>query len=59
MERCTERWRGWVFEMLLREEKIDENVVRSMRGWPHSGFSIDNSVQIAAGDEESMQRLVS
>ncbi len=59
MERCTESWRERVFDLLLREEKIDEEVVRSMRGWPHSGFSIDNSVQIASEDEEGMQRLVS
>jgi hypothetical protein len=59
MERCTEIWRERVFDLLLREEKIDENVVHSMRGWPHSGFSIDNSVQIASEDEEGMQRLVS
>ena len=30
-----------------------------MRQWPHSGFSIDDSVRIATGDEEGMQRLVS
>jgi len=59
MERCTEAWRERVFDLLLREEKIDEEVVRSMRGWPHSGFSIDNSVQIGSEDEEGMQRLIS
>ena len=59
MERCTAAWRERVFDLLLREEKIDENVVRSMRAWPHSGFSIDNSVQITADDTEGMQRLVS
>jgi len=30
-----------------------------MRGWPHSGFSTDNSVRITADDTEGMQRLVS
>jgi len=59
MERCTEMWQDWVFDLLLPEKKIDEDVVRSMRGWPHSGFSIDNSIQIASEDEEGMQRLVS
>ncbi len=43
----------------MGEGKIDEEVVRSMRGWPHSGFSIDALVRIEAGDEEGMQRLVS
>jgi len=59
MERCTEIWRDRVFDLLLREAKIDENVVRSMRSWPRSGISIDNSVQIGSEDEEGMQRLVS
>ncbi|MBN2355074.1 transposase, partial [candidate division KSB1 bacterium] len=48
-----------VFDLLLREEKIDEDVMRSMRQWPHSGFSIDNSVQIMSEDTEGMQRLIS
>lgn len=59
MERCTEMWRDRVFDLLLHEEKIDEEVVRSMRGWPSSGFSIDNSGQITADNTEGMQRLVS
>jgi len=59
MTRCAEMWRDRVFDLLLREKKIDEEVVRSMRGWPHSGFSIDNSVRITAEDTEGMQRLVS
>ena len=29
-----------------------------MRGWKHSGFSVDNSVRIEAGDHTGMQRLV-
>jgi len=59
MERCAEMWRERVFDLLLREEKIDEEVVRTMRGWPHSGFSIDSSVRITADDTEGMQRLIS
>ena len=48
-----------MFDLLLREKKIDQEVVRSMRQWLHSGFSIDDSLRIAAGDEEGMQRLIS
>jgi len=59
MERCTAAWRERVFDLLMREKKIDEDVVRSMRGWPHSGFSIDNSVRITPDDTEGMQRLIS
>jgi len=29
-----------------------------MRGWRHSGFNVDNSVRIEAGDHAGMQRLV-
>jgi hypothetical protein len=29
-----------------------------MRGWKHSGFNVDNSVRIEAGDHAGMQRLV-
>ena len=59
MDRCTEAWRARVLDLLLREEKINEDVVRSMRGWPHLGFRIDNWVRITADDTEGMQRLVS
>jgi hypothetical protein len=50
-------WREKVFELLLREDKITQEVVESMRQWSHSGFSIDNSVCIEAGDQEGLQRL--
>jgi len=51
-------WRDKVFDLLLREEKIAEEVVKSMRDWEHSGFSIDNQVRLKAEDREGMQRLV-
>ncbi len=50
-------WQDKVFDLLMREEKISEDVVRDMRTWKHSGFSIDCSVKIAAGDSESIKRL--
>ena len=34
-------------------------IAPGMRGWPHAGFSIDNSVRITAEDTEGTQRLVS
>ena len=58
MEQYTEMWRGRVFDLRVREKKSAENVVRSMRGWPHSGFSINNSVQVGSEAEEVMHRLV-
>ena len=47
-----------VFDLLLREEKIGEDVVRNMREWRHSGFSIDNSVRLEADDRKGIQRLI-
>jgi hypothetical protein len=33
-------------------------VVENMRGWRHSGFSVDQSVGLEAGDTEGIQRLI-
>ena len=33
-------------------------VVENMRSWPHSGFSVDQSVYLAAGDRAGIERLV-
>jgi len=43
---------------LLAEEKIDPEVVENMRTWPPSGFSVDQSVFLAAGDRAGIERLV-
>ena len=37
-----------VFELYLSEEKIEPAVVENMRSWPHSGFSVDQSVLLPA-----------
>ena len=34
--------------------KINDEIVGNMRGWKHSGFSVDNSVRIERGDEAGM-----
>jgi hypothetical protein len=47
-----------VFSLLLDVGKIDPDVVANMRDWKHSGFSVDMSVRIEAGDHSGMQRLV-
>ena len=59
MAGCLARWQESVFELLLSEEKISQEMVESMRQWRHSGFSIDNSVRIGAEDPAGMQRLIS
>jgi len=49
LERGMEAWRDRVLDLLLSEEKIDESVVRSMRGWSHS---IDRLSAIETGEHE-------
>lgn len=56
--RAAEFWQERVFGLLLDEMKINEAVAAGMRGWRHSGFSVDNSVRLEAGDHTGMQRLV-
>jgi hypothetical protein len=47
-----------VFALLLAEGMITEDVVANMRSWKHSGFSVDQSVRLEAGDQEGVQRLI-
>ncbi len=58
VERFLKKWEGKVFEFLLKEEKITQDVIDNMRSWKHSGFSVDNSVQIQNDDKKGMQRLI-
>jgi hypothetical protein len=55
---ATDIWQEKVFELLLDACKIDPDLAANMRGWRHSGFNVDNSVRIEAGDHTGMQRLV-
>jgi hypothetical protein len=56
--RAVEFWQERVFALLLDEHKINDEIAGSMRGWKHSGFSVDTSVRIERGDNAGMQRLV-
>jgi hypothetical protein len=47
-----------VFALYLAEDKIEPEVVEHMRSWPHSGFSVDQSVYLPAGDRAGIERLV-
>ena len=51
-------WEQEVFALLLAEGKITEDVVANMRSWKHSGFSVDQSVRLEAGDQEGVQCLI-
>jgi len=50
-------WQTKVFELLLAAGKIDQPTVDEMRTWPHSGFSVDNSVYLPAHDTAALERL--
>lgn len=47
-----------MFALYLAEDKIEPEVVENMRTWPHSGFSVDQSVYLPAGDRAGIERLV-
>ena len=51
-------WEQEVFALLLTEGKITPEVVQGMRSWQHSGFSVDQSVRLEAGDSQAIQRLI-
>jgi hypothetical protein len=42
----------------LVEEKIEPEVAENMRTWQHSGFSVDQSVFLPAGDQAGIERLI-
>ena len=50
-------FREKIFDLLLRKGRIDDGIVRQMRGWRHSGFSVDRSVRLTAGDTKGLERL--
>ena len=57
-ERFQVVWEEKVFAFLLKAERISPEVVDGMKRWKHSGFSVDNSVYVAADDTTGMQRLI-
>ena len=58
MERLLVACQEAVFALYLDEEKIEPGVVENMRTWSHSGFSVDQSVFLPAGDQQGIERLV-
>ncbi len=51
-------WQEAAFALYLAEDKIEPEVVENMRSWPHSGFSVDQSMYLPAGDRAGIERLV-
>ena len=58
MDRLLTAWQEAVFALYLNEGKIEPEVVQSMRSWEHSGFSVDQSVLLSAGDRSGIEHLV-
>jgi hypothetical protein len=58
MERLEAAWREAVFALYLAEGKIEPEVVENMRTWRHSGFHVDQSVWLAAGNQAGIERVV-
>jgi hypothetical protein len=50
-------WENNVFRLLLDEGRIEPAVVRQIRSWRHSGFHVDRSVRLAAGDRDGIELL--
>lgn len=57
MDRLLVAWQEAVFTLYLAEGKIEPEVVEDMRSWPHSGFSVDQSVFLPANDSKGIERL--
>ena len=57
MDRLHDAWREAVFALYLAEGKIKPEVVENMRSWPHSGFHVDQSVFLPAGDSAGVERV--
>jgi hypothetical protein len=58
MDHLLEAWEEAVFSLYLSEGKIEPEVVENMRSWQYSGFSVDQSVLLAAGDRSGIERLI-
>ena len=55
---CTALGGRAVFALYLAENKIEAEVVENMRSWPHSGFHVDQSVFLAAGNRAGLERVM-
>ena len=58
MDRLLVAWQEAVFTLYLAEGKIEPEVAENMRSWEHSGFSVNQSVLLTAGDQAGIERLV-
>jgi len=57
LEPLEEIFRAKVFTMLKEEEKIDDDIIKKLMDWRHSGFSVHNKARIARDDEKGRVAL--
>ena len=50
-------FRQRVIALFLERKLIDRSRAASMLSWRHSGFSLDGSIGLYAGDQKAMERL--
>lgn len=50
-------FREKIFAELKANNRISDSLIKSMRNWSHSGFSVDNSVKIEEDNFDAMARL--
>jgi hypothetical protein len=50
-------WEQKVFHLLLEEGRIEPSLIDQIRCWRHSGFNVDRSVRLQAGDTAGIERL--
>jgi hypothetical protein len=51
-------WEKRVFALLLKRDKITPEIVKQMRSWQHSGFSVHKKVRIVESDPEGLENLI-
>ena len=44
--------------MVLVAIQITHEIIYNIRSWRHSGFSVDHSVRLDAGDTQGVERLI-
>ena len=53
----TECFRRRIVEYFVEKELLNKDFARNLLSWRHSGFSVDNSVQIVADDHKAREGL--
>jgi len=57
LQHMEQVFRRRVIALFLQRKFIDRSRAASLLAWQHSGFSLDGSVALYAGDQKAMERL--